>query len=104
MQAANSNEGRFKIYGWFDIGYNASTSNKGKYANAPTAYDVIPNSVQLDQAALYFERLPDTVQKEHFDWGFRFASLYGLDYRYTTPWASSASSCWPRTTPTATTQ
>ena len=84
MQAINENKGRIKIYGWFDIGGNASTSNKGKYANNETAYDVIPNSIQLDQVALYFERLPNTVQKEHFDWGFRFTSLYGLDYRYTT--------------------
>jgi Putative beta-barrel porin-2, OmpL-like. bbp2 len=66
------------------IGGNASTSNNGKYANNETAYDVIPNSIQLDQAVLYFERLPDTVQTDHVDWGFRFANLYGLDYRYTT--------------------
>ena len=84
MQAVNENKSRIKIYGWFDIGGNASTSNRGKYANNETSYDVIPNSIQLDQAALYFERLPDTVQHEHFDWGFRFTSLYGLDYRYTT--------------------
>ena len=84
MQAINENKSRFKMYGWFDIGGNASTSNKGKYANNETAYDVIPNSIQLDQAALYFERLPDTVQTDHIDWGFRLTSLYGLDYRYTT--------------------
>ncbi len=84
MQAINENKTRIKIYGWFDFGGNASTSNKGRYANGETAYDVIPNSIQLDQAVLYFERLEDTVQKEHFDWGFRFTSLYGLDYRYTT--------------------
>lgn len=84
MQAINENKTRFKIYGWFDIGGNASTSNKGKYANDETAYDVIPNSIQLDQAALYFERLPNTVQTDHIDWGFRLTSLYGLDYRYTT--------------------
>jgi Putative beta-barrel porin-2, OmpL-like. bbp2/Carboxypeptidase regulatory-like domain len=84
MQAINENRSRIKIYGWIDIGGNASTSNKGRYANAVTAYDVIPNSIQLDQAALYFERLPDTVQTDHFDWGFRFTNLYGLDYRYTT--------------------
>jgi hypothetical protein len=84
MQAINENKSRFKIYGWFDIGGNASTSNKGKYSNNETAYDVIPNSIQLDQAVLYFERLPDTVQTDHVDWGFRFANLYGLDYRYTT--------------------
>ena len=33
---------------------------------------------------LYVERLPDTVQTDHVDWGFRFAQLYGQDYRYTT--------------------
>ena len=71
MEAINENRTRFKIYGWIDIGYNASTSNKGKYANNETAYDVIPNSIQLDQAVLYLERLPDTVQTDHVDWGFR---------------------------------
>ena len=84
MEAINQNKTRFKMYGWFDFGGNASTSNKGRYANNETAYDVIPNSIQLDQVALYFERLPDTVQTDHIDWGFRFTSLYGLDYRYTT--------------------
>ena len=44
----------------------------------------VPNSIQLDQAVVYFERLPDTVQTDHVDWGFRLANLYGLDYRYTT--------------------
>ena len=72
------------MYGWFDIGGDASTSNKGRYANNETAYDVIPNSFQLNQVALYIERLPNTVQTDHFDWGFRFTNLYGLDYRYTT--------------------
>ena len=84
MQAINENKSRIKMYGWFDIGGNASTSNKGRYANNETAYDVIPNSIQLDQVALYIERLPNTVQTDHIDWGFRFTNLYGLDYRYTT--------------------
>lgn len=75
---------RIKIYGWLNGGFNVSSSNKGKYANAPTAYYVIPNSVQLDQATLYIERVPDTTQNDHFDWGFRLTNLYGLDYRYTT--------------------
>ncbi|MDQ1450941.1 MAG: hypothetical protein QOJ42_2912 [Acidobacteriaceae bacterium] len=61
-----------------------STSNRGKYANAPAAYDVIPNSIELDQAVLYIERLPDEVQRDHFDLGYRIAQIYGLDYRYTT--------------------
>ena len=38
----------------------------------------------LDQLALYTERLADTTQTDHFDWGFRLANLYGQDYRYTT--------------------
>jgi Putative beta-barrel porin-2, OmpL-like. bbp2 len=40
--------------------------------------------VQLDQTALYIERVPDTLQADHFDWGFRLTNLYGLDYRFTT--------------------
>ena len=84
MQAINGNKSRFKAYGWIDIGGNASTSNRGKFANNELAYDVVPNSIQLDQAVLYLERLPNTVQKDHIDWGFRLSGLYGQDYRYTT--------------------
>ena len=84
MQAINQNKSRTKIYGWFNGGFDVSTSNKGDGANAPAAYYVNPNRVIADQEVLYIERLPDTVQTEHFDWGFRFAQLYGQDYRYTT--------------------
>jgi len=76
-----------QIYGWANAGMNLSTSTQsqgGKYANAPAAYNQIPNSIQLDQLTLYIERVPDTVQKDHVDWGFRFTGLYGLDYRFTT--------------------
>jgi len=72
-----------KIYGWINGGFNVSSSDK-HYGNAPAAYYIQPNSVQLDQAAVYIERLPDTVQNGHFDWGFRFTQFYGLDYRFTT--------------------
>jgi hypothetical protein len=75
---------RVKIYGWLNAGFNVSTSNNGPFANAPAAYYQKSNSIQLDQATLYIERIPDTVQTDHFDWGFRFTSLYGLDYRFTT--------------------
>jgi hypothetical protein len=57
---------------------NLSTSTQvegGKYANALAAYNQIPNSIQLDQLTLYIERVPDTVQTDHFDWGFRFTGL-----------------------------
>jgi len=30
------------------------------------------------------ERLPDTVQRDHVDWGFRLTPMYGIDYRWTT--------------------
>ena len=33
---------------------------------------------------LRFERLPDSVQTNHIDWGFRSTTLYGIDYRWTT--------------------
>ncbi len=28
--------------------------------------------------------VPDTVQTDHIDWGFRVSALYGENYRYTT--------------------
>lgn len=74
---------RVKVYGWANAGFNVSTSDK-HYGNAPASYYIQPNSVQLDQMAVYVERLPDTVQTSHFDWGFRVTQLYGLDYRFTT--------------------
>ena len=80
---------RTKWYGWIAIGANGSTNNRGNAnkgiaANAPLAYDAYPNMVVLDQLALYWERLADVTQKDHFDWGFRVTNLYGQDYRYTT--------------------
>ena len=90
MSALDSGEhGKFwqdnhiKIYGWINGGFNVSTSDK-HYGNFPAAYYIQPNSVQLDQAAFYVERVPDTIQTDHFDWGFRLTQLYGLDYRFTT--------------------
>jgi hypothetical protein len=73
-----------QVYGWLDFGMNISTSHDGPYPNAPAAYAQVANSVVLDQATLYIERVPDTVQTDHFDWGFRLTNLYGFDYRFTT--------------------
>jgi hypothetical protein len=72
-----------QIYGWVDVGANVSSLH-GKGGNAPAAYDYNPNTIQLDQAVVYMERAPDTVQKDHIDWGFRVSAIYGVDYRYTT--------------------
>ncbi len=73
-----------QLYGWVDEGGNLSTSDHGPYANAPAAYAQVANSLTLDQFTFYIERVPDTVQTDHFDWGFRLTSLYGFDYRFTT--------------------
>lgn len=84
MQAINGASSRIKVYGWLNGGFDVSTSNRGKFANAPAAYYVSPNTLIPDQQVLYIERLPNTVQTDHVDWGFRLAQLYGQDYRYTT--------------------
>jgi Putative beta-barrel porin-2, OmpL-like. bbp2 len=82
-------DSRFVIYGWIEPGGDISTSNlgfnklSGTGGNYPAAYSYQPNTIQLDQAALYFERTPDEIQRDHFDWGFRVAGIYGTDYKYT---------------------
>jgi hypothetical protein len=92
-----------QIYGWLNFGGNWSTSHATstpfcgspaipgvqpaqpcKFGNSPASYDEIPNSVQPDQEVIYIEREPDTVQTDHFDWGFRVSNLWGVDYRFTT--------------------
>jgi putative OmpL-like beta-barrel porin-2 len=72
---------RIKVYGWINPGGDISTS---KLSNIPESYAIVPNKLELDQAVLRFERVPDTVQRDHMDWGFRFTMLYGIDYRWTT--------------------
>jgi len=78
------NDAHIQVYGWVEPGANISTNSVKPGGNAPAGYDYTPNTVQLDQAVLYIERLPDTVQNDHFDWGFRVSGIYGVDYRYTT--------------------
>jgi hypothetical protein len=81
MTAFNGATSRTKFYGWIDPSVNGSTS---AHSNSPVANDQYSNRVELQQAVLYLERLPDTVQRVHFDWGFHLTALYGTDYRYTT--------------------
>jgi hypothetical protein len=50
-----------QIYGWANTGFNVSTSDRGRFANAPAAYAQIPDSIQLDQLTLYVEKVPDTI-------------------------------------------
>jgi Putative beta-barrel porin-2, OmpL-like. bbp2 len=84
------NENHIQVYGWVNGGGNLSTSTV-RGGNAPAGYDYNPNVVQFDQAVVYFERLPDTVQKDHIDWGFRIAPIYGESYRYTTAYGGASS-------------
>jgi hypothetical protein len=78
------NDNNMQIYGWINGGGNISTNTTKPGGNWPASYDFSPNRFQLDQAVLYFERLPDTVQTDHVDWGFRMSAIYGENYRYTT--------------------
>lgn len=81
MQAINGNSTRTKIYGWIEPGFNFSTS---KHIVYPMSYLIYANHIALDQAVLRIERLPDTVQKDHVDWGFNLTNVFGTDYRFTT--------------------
>jgi hypothetical protein len=81
MTALKKENSRTKVYGWLAPGINFSTSG---HSNFPSSYDVFPNKVELHQAVVYVERLPDTVQTKHFDFGYHLTAFYGIDYRFTT--------------------
>ena len=81
MTAINGAKSRTKLYGWLDPSLNFSTSSN---SNAPEANDVYSNRFELNQFVLYAERLPDSVQQDHVDWGYHLTALFGTDYRFTT--------------------
>jgi len=79
-------DSKVQIYGWVNFSGNISTSHPSSTSqngNFPLIYDERPNRMELNQIVLYLERLPDTNQMDHIDWGFRISFLYGLDYRFT---------------------
>jgi len=80
MTAIDGAKSRTKIYGWISPSVNGSTSAQ---RNLPEADDIFPNRVELSQAVLYVERLPNSVQREHVDFGYHLTALYGTDYRFT---------------------
>ena len=80
MTAFNQARSRTKVYGWVDPTLNFSTS---AHRNEPEANDVYSNRFEMNQLVLYVERLPDSVQREHVDWGYHLTALYGTDYRFT---------------------
>jgi hypothetical protein len=77
------NANGIQVYGWVDPAGNISSNTVKQGGNLPVSYDYTPNVIQLDQAVVYVERTPDTVQTDHVDWGFRVSPIYGVDYRYT---------------------
>jgi hypothetical protein len=81
MQAINGATSKVKVYGWVEPSVNVTTSQHTLF---PSAYNIYSDSVVLDQAVLYIERLTDTVQTGHIDWGFHLTAFYGVDYRFTT--------------------
>ena len=81
MSALHLENSRTKVYGWVAASINFSTSGQN---NFPVSYDIFPNKIELNQAVVYIERLPDTVQNDHFDWGFHLTAFEGIDYRFTT--------------------
>jgi hypothetical protein len=81
MTAIDGARPRTKVYGWVEGSGNLSTSRD---RNSPVANDAFSNRIEMDQFVVYVERLPDSVQREHIDWGFHLTSFFGTDYRFTT--------------------
>jgi len=81
MTALNGAKSRTKVYGWVEVSADGSTSAS---RNQPENDDIYSNRSEMDQAVIYVERLPDSVQRDHVDWGYHLTALYGTDYRETT--------------------
>jgi hypothetical protein len=79
--AINGASGRTKFYGWVEPTVNGSTS---AHRNYPETNDIYSNRLELGQAVLYLERLPNSVQREHIDFGYHLTAFFGTDYRSTT--------------------
>lgn len=83
--AINGANGRVKLYGWVEPTVNGSTAGLGTGTrNYPESNDIYSNRLELGQFVTYLERLPNSVQRDHVDWGFHLTSLFGTDYRATT--------------------
>ena len=80
MTALKHPNSRTKIYGWINPTLNFSTSD---HENWPEANDEFADRFELNELTVYVERLPDSVQTDHIDWGYHLTALYGTDYRFT---------------------
>jgi hypothetical protein len=72
---------RIEVFGWITPSANLSSSS---FSNYPLSYNTRPNRVEFNQAVINVQRVEDTVQTDHLDWGFDISNLYGYDYHYTT--------------------
>ncbi|RDS82034.1 hypothetical protein DWU99_15290 [Dyella psychrodurans] len=72
---------RIEMFGWINAAANLSTSH---FTNYPLSYQVRPNRAELNQVVVNIQRIVDTVQTDHLDWGFDISALYGYDYHFTT--------------------
>jgi len=72
---------RIEIFGWINSAANVSSSSSTNY---PLSYQVRPNRIELNQVVFNIQRIVDTVQTDHLDWGFDISTLYGYDYHFTT--------------------
>ena len=70
-------DNRIEMYGWINPSLNLSTSADTNY---PLSYATRPNRVEFDQFLFRVQRVVDTVQTDHVDWGFHFDNLFGYDY------------------------
>ena len=66
MTAIDGAKDRTKVYGWVEASGNLSTSRD---RNTPESNDAFSNRVEMNQFVVYVERLPDSVQRDHIDWG-----------------------------------
>jgi hypothetical protein len=72
-------DNHIQIYGWINGGGNIS-NNTVRGGNAPAAYDYNPNTVQLDQAVIYFEPARYGAEGSH-----RLGFSYRADLRRDLP-------------------
>ena len=77
QKSASSNA--ISLYGWLNPIANISSS---KASNSPMGFSLIPNTVTFNQGAVVLEKQADTLSR-HYDYGFNFTNLYGMDYRFT---------------------
>ncbi len=77
MSALKLDSSRTKVYGWFATSINFSTSATNSF---PVSYDIFPNKIELNQAVVCIERLPDARLGIPRDWILRYRlSLHGRE-------------------------